>query len=154
METNTSNLLYNKIEKIKWLLNEIKIKFQFTFNLDKMFIVDGMMFYYKGKYCPRQYLPNKPVKSNVKVWCLNNIVLKYICNFIVYQSASNVDPTKMIFFLNEAQQGGNVIRKLVGPIEKRRHVVVMNVGWFIWETSKKRHLCYGNHTIQLRRNIQ
>lgn len=58
----------DKVGEIKWLIYKIKDEFQFTFNLDKFFMVDEIMFRYKGKYCPiRQYIPNKSIKQGVKI---------------------------------------------------------------------------------------
>jgi hypothetical protein len=60
------------------------------FSLSKYITVDEMMIRYKGSYCPaRQYLPNKPCKWGVKVWCVADSSSKYVYNFDIYCGAQN-----------------------------------------------------------------
>lgn len=63
LKTNMMNHLYDKVGKIKWLVEETKSKPRFAFNLGILITIDIMMLRYKDKYCPiRQYILNKPVK--------------------------------------------------------------------------------------------
>lgn len=63
LEIDNASCLYDKIDKVRWLVDECKIKFRSSYNLSKLFIVDEMMFHYKGKLCPIwQYMPMKPIK--------------------------------------------------------------------------------------------
>lgn len=43
VETNGDNLNYEKMRKIKWLVDELRGKSQISFNLEKMITVDEMM---------------------------------------------------------------------------------------------------------------
>jgi hypothetical protein len=53
--------------------------------------IDELMVCYKGSYCPIwQYLPMKPEKWGIKIWCLADSITKYVYNFDVYMGKSNV----------------------------------------------------------------
>lgn len=74
-----SSPTFDKYAKTQWLIDEIRNKSVENWNLGKFVTVDKMMVMYKGKYCSiRQYLPNKPVKWGVKIWCLADSVSKYV----------------------------------------------------------------------------
>ena len=58
-------------------------------NLSKEVIVDEMMICYKGKYRPAcQYMPKKPQKWRIKIWCIADAVFKYMHDFDIYCRAS------------------------------------------------------------------
>lgn len=62
-EANKRNPFYDNINKIKWLVEESRIKFRNNYNLAKILTIDKMILRYKGKfYLIRQYISNKPVK--------------------------------------------------------------------------------------------
>lgn len=52
LETNPSSPQYDKLGMVKWLVDAIRAKFKFNFNLGKMVTVDEMIVDYKGKYWP------------------------------------------------------------------------------------------------------
>ena len=56
-----------------------------AWNLGKNLIIDEMMVGYKGTYSPIcQFMPYKPLKWGLKVWCLACLVSKYVWNFDFY----------------------------------------------------------------------
>jgi hypothetical protein len=58
-------------------------------NVDQFITIDEMMVRYKGSYCPAcQYMPKKPQKWGLKVWCLADFVSRYVSKFDVYSGAS------------------------------------------------------------------
>lgn len=92
LQTNRMSPLYNKVGKVKWLVNDLRAKFQYNFNLGRIITISEMMLRYKVRYCPiTQYMPNKPVKLGVKVWCLTDSTSKYMWDFIVNQGACKSD---------------------------------------------------------------
>jgi hypothetical protein len=73
---------YDKMEQVRWLVNDIRRACMREWNSEKYVIIDEMMTQYKGSYCPAcQYMPNKPEKWGVKVWCLADSKSKYVYNF-------------------------------------------------------------------------
>ena len=80
---------YDKMHQCRWLLDSIRNTYKDEWNLGKMCTVDEMMVKYKGKYCPaRQYMPKKPIKWGLKLWCLACASSKFIWNFEVYYGKS------------------------------------------------------------------
>jgi hypothetical protein len=82
-----------------------------------------MMICYKGSYCPaRQYLPNKPCKWGVKVWCVADSSSKYVYNFDIYCGAQNGGdvPARR----GEGNLARNVVVKLMEGLEGKGHVLI------------------------------
>jgi hypothetical protein len=82
---------------------------------------------YKGTYCPaRQYMPKKPEKWGIKVWCLADSITCYIANFDIYCGKSNSilecpQPSRV-----EASLGHSVVMDLTRGLEEKNHVVTMD----------------------------
>lgn len=76
---------------------------------------DEMIVRYKDKYCCiKQYLPNKPEKWAIKVWCLIDVVDKYAWACDVYVGTNTLllgmpKPKKG----DDAQVGPNVVHDLM-----------------------------------------
>lgn len=51
LETDKTSLLYNKICKMKLLVDECRRKFQSSYNLGRMGVMDEMILQYKDKFC-------------------------------------------------------------------------------------------------------
>lgn len=74
--------------QVHWLVNDVRNSFKSNWKLGKYLIVDEMMIRYKGLYCPaRQYMPKKPKKWSIKVWCLADSRSKYVFTFDIYCGA-------------------------------------------------------------------
>lgn len=71
-------------------------------------------------------MPNKLIKWGVKIWCLANSLSRYIWDINVYQGADKKGSTVAKLAKDEAQQGMNVVRKLVGPLVGQDHIVIMD----------------------------
>jgi hypothetical protein len=80
---------YDKMDQLRWLINAIRESCKKAWNLGKFLTIDKMMIRYKGSYCPsRQYMPNKPEKWGIKVWCLGDSITKFVSNFQIYVGKS------------------------------------------------------------------
>jgi hypothetical protein len=115
---------YDKMGQVRWLATAIYDAFKREWELGKYVTVDEMMIGYKGSYCPAtQYMPKKPQKWGIKVWCLSDT--KYVYDFDIYygrngngaEQPKNVPPT-------EGSVATNVVLNLVNGLEGRGHVVV------------------------------
>jgi hypothetical protein len=118
---------YDKMNKVKWLFNEIQDCCIEQWNLGQFITIDEMMVRYKGSYCPaRQYMPKKPEKWGMKIWCLADSITRYVYNFNVYCGASfqRIGDTKSK--TGEAKQGQRVVESLVEGLDDLGHVVVVN----------------------------
>jgi hypothetical protein len=71
--------------QVRWLVDDIRRACMREYSLGKYVTVDEMMIRYKGSYCPvRQYMPNKPEKWGIKVWCVADSTSKIVYNFEIY----------------------------------------------------------------------
>jgi hypothetical protein len=76
---------YDKLGQTRWLVDRIRENCKRVWKLEKMCTIDEMMIRYKGTYCPLcQYMPQKPQKWDIKVWCMAYLVTKFVWNFVVY----------------------------------------------------------------------
>ena len=66
----TSTLGYDKLGKIRPVLESIENRFRTTFHLHKEVAIDEAMIKFKGRSSMKQYLPMKPIKRGLKVWVL------------------------------------------------------------------------------------
>jgi hypothetical protein len=83
---------------------------------------------YKGSYCPtRQYLPNKPTKWGIKIWCLADSVTKFVYNFEIYCGRNGVELVEVErakAVRGEPRQAHEVVLRLVEGLENKNHVMV------------------------------
>ena len=76
---------YDKMGQVRELDDKVRQNFQRVWNLGKFVIVDEMMVSYKGIYClARQYMPKKPQKWSIKVWCLVDSRFRFVYDFDIY----------------------------------------------------------------------
>jgi hypothetical protein len=76
---------FDKIRQVRWLVDAIRNACKVVWSLGKYLVIDKMMIRYKGSYSPiGQYMPNKPQKWGLKIWCLAYAVSKYVYNFSIY----------------------------------------------------------------------
>lgn len=124
--TNKDHPNYDKLGKLKWLLTEIRSKCMENWNLGQFVTVDEMMVRYKGKYCPiRLYMPNKPTKWGIKVWCVADASRKYVYDFEVYTGASVKNMVSQAG-PGEAKTGYEVVLSLMSGLHGRGHMVFMD----------------------------
>jgi hypothetical protein len=118
---------YDKMHQTRWLVDRIREACQREWKLGQFVTVDETMVRYKGTYCPaRQYMPKKPEKWGIKVWCLADSITCYIANFDIYcgKSISTFDhpqPSR-----EEASLGYSVVMDLTRGLEDKNHVVTMD----------------------------
>ena len=83
--TNTFSPTYEKLHKIRWMMEEMRDHFKAMWSPNQHLIVDEEMIIYKGKYCPiKQYMLYKLVRFGLKIWAAADAMLKYLWNFKVY----------------------------------------------------------------------
>jgi hypothetical protein len=141
-----SSPTYNKLHKIKWMLDEIWDRFKAMWSPNQQMTVDERMIMYKGVYCPiRQYMPRKPIRFGLKVWAAANTLSKYLWNFEVYcgksrnlhdnegmQNSSDNDGNTLEDVMAEKAgsrtgfNGRNVAKDLLKDSGGRGHIVTLN----------------------------
>jgi hypothetical protein len=80
--TDPSSPSYDKLHKVRWLVDEIRAHFKAMWAPNQQLTVDEGMIMYKGKYCPiRQYLPKKTSPLWYKSVDGNRCTLKILMEF-------------------------------------------------------------------------
>jgi hypothetical protein len=118
---------YDKMHQTRWLVDRIREACQREWKLGQFVTVDETMVKYKGTYCPaRQYMPKKPEKWDIKVWCLADSITRYIANFDIYRGKSISTIEHPHPSHGEASLGYSVVMDLVRGLEDKNHVVTMD----------------------------
>lgn len=115
---NKGELGYDKLGKVRWLVDRFAEISQSLYNAQRTCTVDEIMIPYKGRYCNiRQYMKAKPVKFGIKVWALASSQSRYISNVIVYLGAGDAR--------EEAESvSADAVLTAVRGMEGRGHVIV------------------------------
>jgi hypothetical protein len=140
--TDKSSPSYDKLHKIRWMLDEVRNRFKAMWAPNQQLTVDESMVMYKGMYCPiRQYMPCKPVRFGIKVWAAADALSKYVWNFEVYcgkhgnphddgHASSGTDGDMStsgcgaeISGKGEGLQGRNVVKDLLRDLGGKGHIV-------------------------------
>ena len=112
---------YDRLYKVRSVLNSVLEKTKRTYEPSKCISVDEGMIAFKGRLAFRQYLPAKPTKYGIKVWMAADSDNGYIANFAVYLGAEDIG-TRRIHGL-----GYDVVMKMAEPyLNKHRHVFCDN----------------------------
>lgn len=115
--TEKSNPSYDKIAKIRWLLEGFVQASKRLYNCERYVCVDEIMIPYRGNRCSiKQYMKNKPVKYGIKVWCMANSKSRYVYDLQVYTGKKGVKAEKDL--------GLKVVTTLVSDLKGLGHVVV------------------------------
>jgi hypothetical protein len=69
--TDTTSPLYDKIRKVRPVMDPFVKRSQELYNPEKFLTADEVMIAYRGHFSPiRQYIPAKPTRYGIKVWAL------------------------------------------------------------------------------------
>jgi hypothetical protein len=118
---------YDKMHQTRWLVDRIREACQREWKLGQFITIDETMVRYKSTYCSaQQYMPKKPEKWGIKVWCLADSITHYIANFDIYcgkpiSTLENPRPSRA-----EASLAYTVVMDLVRGLEEKNHVVTMD----------------------------
>jgi hypothetical protein len=118
---------YDKLGQVRWLVNAIRDSCKRVWKLGKFCTFDEMMIRYKGTYCPLwQYMPQKPQKWSIKVWCLACLVTKFVWNFTIYCGKEEVTSIVEPIARGELKLAHKIVIELSRDIEGKWHVIAMD----------------------------
>jgi hypothetical protein len=122
---------YDKMRQTRWLVEEIRKACMREWSLGKYLTIDEMMIRYKGSYCPaHQYMPKKPEKWGIKVWCLADSSSKFVYNFDIYCGKNVEAEVRVVVPQGKASLAHAIVMKLLQGLEDRGHCVVMDNYFF------------------------
>lgn len=107
---------YDRLFKVRPVLDHVRNKFQSSFNPTKNISVDEGMIAFRGRLSFRQYMPAKPTKYGIKVWMAADSSNGYVLNFDVYLGKE--PGQRRIHGL-----GYDVVHKMVTPFMNKNHHV-------------------------------
>lgn len=82
---------YDKLYKIRPMLDHFKQVFRDTFTPGRSLAVDESMVAFTGRSSLKQYMPMKPIKRGFKIWALACSETGYLHAFEVYQGKSDAN---------------------------------------------------------------
>ena len=125
--TDPSHPAYDKLVKVRWLVEEVRDRCVANWKLGKFVTIDELMVRYKGTYGHgmKQYMPKKPIMFGFKIWVAADFESKYLHNFQVYTSA-DVKKNWHGAKVDEAKIGYEVVMHLMRDFHGLGHVVVID----------------------------
>ena len=79
---------YDKLFKVREFLDDLNTNFRVNYNLHREQAVDQVMINYKGRTSLKQYMPMKPIKRGIKMWCRADSTNGCLCEFDIYTGKS------------------------------------------------------------------
>ena len=78
----------DKLFKVRELLEDLKTNFRLNYEPHRQQAIDEAMIKYKGRTSLKQYMPMKPIKMGIKMWCRADSTNGYLCKFDIYTGKS------------------------------------------------------------------
>ncbi len=93
----------DRIWHVRPFVDHLRQQFRAVYSPSRVLVVDESMVHTKARLNMKQYIPAKPYKWGIKVWCISNE--GYLLDFIVYQGKSsqidNQTPNEAVLQLAE-----------------------------------------------------
>ena len=84
-----SSPTFDKLYKLRPLLDILKASYYDNYHPSQELSVDESMIRFKGRSSLKQYMPLKPIKRGIKVWCCSCACCGYLCIFQIYTGAGD-----------------------------------------------------------------
>ena len=108
---------FDRLGKVRPVIDAVSHSVASKYAPSRDIVVDEAMIPFQGRSTLKQYLPLKPVKRGIKVWCLGDSTNGYIHNFQVYTGRADTDRDE------EFGLGARVVLSLTEPLHGRHHHV-------------------------------
>ena len=76
--------MYNRLGEVRPVIDKVGSALASSYIPGRDVVVDEAMIPFKGCSCIKQYMPMKPVKRGIKVWCLADSKTGYVQKFEIY----------------------------------------------------------------------
>jgi hypothetical protein len=118
---------YDKMGQVRSMVDMVRGRFKAVWNLEKFLTIDEMMIRYKGTYCPAyQYMPKKPQKWGIKVWCLADSTLRYVYDIDIYCGRNGGNGNVPQARRGEPRLAHSIVMKLIEGNHGKGHCLVMD----------------------------
>lgn len=105
---------YDRLGKVRSIIQAVSQVLTSSYNISRDVVVDEAMIPFQGRSSLKQYLPKKPIKRGIKVWCLADSTTGYIRTFDVYTGKGDSDR-------KGKSLGSSVVLHLSQDLEGRNH---------------------------------
>lgn len=95
----------DKLQPIRWIFERVIKNSQKLMKPSESVTIDEQLIPFRGRCSFKQYIPSKPAKYGIKVWCLNDSNNFYLYNAEIYCGKRNG--------VRETNQGENVVLRLL-----------------------------------------
>ena len=85
---------FDKLFKVREFLNDLNTNFRINYNPHREQAVDEAMIKYQGRTSLKKYMPMKPIKRGIKMWCRADSTNGYLCEFDIYTGKSHKECNK------------------------------------------------------------
>ena len=75
---------FDKLYKVRSFINNVRANFLSNYDPHREQAIDEAMIKYKGRTTLKQYMPMKPIKRGIKMWCRADSKNGYLCDFDIY----------------------------------------------------------------------
>ncbi len=116
--TNPADPNYDKLFKVKPLINNFRRVFKGSVIPETMQAVDKMMIPFRGRHSAKQYMPKKPTKWGYKLWCRAGMS-RYVYDFEIFGSLDAKGPPPGVE-VPDLGESSNVILRLTKDLEKKK----------------------------------
>ena len=79
---------FDKLYKVRQFLEDLKANFKVNYNPHREQAVDEALIKYKARTSLKQYMPMKPIKRGIKMWCRADSTNGFLCEFDIYTGKS------------------------------------------------------------------
>ena len=76
---------YDRLGKVRGIMGKVQEQFTALYKPHCECAIDEAMIPFQGRSSLKQYMPAKPVKRGIKVWCLADAHNRYMCETQVYE---------------------------------------------------------------------
>ena len=105
---------YDRLGKVRPMIDAFQERFIANYMPNREQAVDEAMIPFQGRSSLKQYLPAKPVKRSIKVWCRADSHNGYLCEFQVYTGRAESGD-------REHNLGGRVVLDLARRLEGKNY---------------------------------
>ena len=101
---------YDRLGKVRGIMDKVSERFLTLYSPHCENSIDEAMIPFQGRSSLKQYMPAKPVKRGIKVWCRADSHSGYLCEFQVYTGRSSSEQDglgkRVVLDLSRRLQGG------------------------------------------------
>ena len=110
-----------RIDKVKSFLDPLLTNFKSSYSPSRNISVDETMVGFRGRFGPKQYMPNKPTKYGIKAFTMADAAQGYMLNIIVYTGGDTL-ATARVEYSGLPQPARTVLHVADAYLDRGHHI--------------------------------